>query len=444
LKEKIQENLRLKEELIAAAAKLKVAEQSLALQQAEFAFQRSEYEAELQSVRGSDADLRDEVQRLAKEKTECLHDAERAFRGQLDEALREQQDYVQTLQVQVMHLRSQAVELQAAHETLKDDFHHLQHENQVLQSRLADDQEMAVAKVTSLERRLAAEQQAAAQALEESRNAFQESEKVRASLQCQMHSAEIAMTDLKTNLAIVTDREAMLKKHPKELTNSQTALFAQLAEERERNGQLLAINSQLNIRVDLLQSELKSTRRIIAQIQDNTKHMQMVCFCSPLQRTRIDFLKTIALLYHELTNALFRTGVHCKMPSLLRSVFLAVLFMLRWKENTGNQTEICNHSGALGVFDARPDISPIKVMADLRYQLSALRSNEIDFERRVGLAEATVSEMTTTKAQEHRQLEAAQLKLRSMKKCHQMLHRQFGSFIEFHNALVDPELRPDR
>jgi regulator of replication initiation timing len=64
------------------------------------------------------------------------------LQNQLDEAIHQQRDSLQTLQVQVIQLRSHLVNLQSDHEMLKEDFHRLQQENQTLTHQIADEIEI--------------------------------------------------------------------------------------------------------------------------------------------------------------------------------------------------------------------------------------------------------------------------------------------------------------
>jgi hypothetical protein len=68
-----------------------------------------------------------------------------------------------------------------------------------------------------------------------------------------------------------------------------------------------AESAQLERRSDLPDPELKATRQITAQIQDNTKRTQMVDFCSPLQRRRIDILRGFMIHADALKKVVFAT-----------------------------------------------------------------------------------------------------------------------------------------
>jgi chromosome segregation ATPase len=68
LQAKVNEVLRLKEQLMMVESQLKIAQEQCRLQEAEFAFQRSDYEADIEQLRDREAELLKEVSRVQAEK----------------------------------------------------------------------------------------------------------------------------------------------------------------------------------------------------------------------------------------------------------------------------------------------------------------------------------------------------------------------------------------
>ncbi|MDR2372590.1 MAG: hypothetical protein LBD77_00505 [Bifidobacteriaceae bacterium] len=423
---------------MAISTQLKVAQQELALQAAEFAFQRAEYESEIESLRSTDGNLRDQVLKESKEKAQVLHDAERKFQHQLDEAVRQQRDYMQTLQVQVTRLRSRMVELQSENEVLREEQHRLQRENEILKQEMVDESEIAATKLALLHQLINSEEEKTTQTGGEVRVKLQQFEKERAELQNSLRIAQTTITALKSELAVANHRGDSLNGQLKKLTDGQIDWFERFTEEHEQKLKMQSEAGQLQNTIDILQNELRAQRKRIATIEDNTKHAQMVDYCSPIQRRRIDILKGIEANFSELTKELFDMA-EAKVPSVIRGCVLAMLFVNRWKASVGKKTEICDHRGGLSIFGAVPELAPIKVMALLRKAMAAMRVRLVESERRTEEAEQATTETAAQSAKERRALEAVELQLRSAKKCHRILQKELGSFVEFHDEMVNEQ-----
>ena len=151
---KVQENLMLKEQIIQLQNSLKVVKESMELQAAEFAFQRSEYEYELESAKTIEAELRSALLKASQGKAEIMRDVEEKYRKQIDAGERQRNEYLQNLQGQVTRMRNKLVEMQGENEAIKDDYEKACQANTDLKNQLDDQHEVYTAKVAMLEKHI--------------------------------------------------------------------------------------------------------------------------------------------------------------------------------------------------------------------------------------------------------------------------------------------------
>jgi hypothetical protein len=437
-KEKVQENQQLKEKLIWMSEQLTIAQEKAQFSEAEFAFQRSELESEIESLQKIDQKSRDFFFRQFRDKDNAIREAEARFRQQLESVIQERKDYVQKLQVQVARLRSNLVELQSQNEIVREDNIRLRQANAELADTLSDQKEISDTRISLLEKLVESEQTKAGSLSSAVRLHVQQLEKESIEAQNNLRIANATIDDQRIQHSIAGDREATLNEQLKELTQVHKSLQDQFAEEYQKESQLETLNSQLQNKIDVMETDLKTTRRLMAQIEDNTKYAKSVFYCSPLQRTRIDIFRVLQKCYDELVKAILEIDVPSSKPSRFRSAILTVLLVTRWRKNCEGPAAICDHCGGLVPFESSAKLSPIRLVLRIKNELMGSRASAMVCQERLTQAESIIAGLSETSKIESTTKEAAELKLASERRCNRSLHKQIGSFIRFHNPVVSP------
>jgi DNA repair exonuclease SbcCD ATPase subunit len=434
---KVQEGLRLKEQVIALTQQLKIAQESTNLQAAEFAFQRSEYIAEIDHLKSREIELRSLLIRLSKDKDEYFHDIEEKFSQQIDDTNREKNDFLQTLQVQVTRLRSKLIELQSENEVLTEDLHRVKQSNSVLSNQLQDQKEIYENKIALLEALSQSGEAKSSSSATDFRQKIQNLEKRKVSLENDLKVAQRTISDLTSALALGGDREKLLSKQLSELTDTHAKISSDFAEESRKSGNLRAENAQLQNQIALLQTEVKTVNVLLTQIEDNTRYTRQVSYCSPLQRTRIEILKQIHHEHEKLCTAAFQLPQdNISRIIQIRNIVLAVIFTKRWIRYTKN-TDICDNSGGLRPFEAVSRVSPLQMVVFAKNEIVSLQAHALQMEEKLSDADGRIRDLSRSNGDYNQSSEAAFLQVRTFRKCNRILHKQLNSFAQFHREMLE-------
>jgi hypothetical protein len=268
----------------------------------------------------------------------------------------------------------------------------------------------------------------------------QQFEKELVEVQNHLRVANTTIDDLRSQLSSARDRETILNKQLKDLTQVHKSLQEQFAENHQKQSHLQTLNSQLQHKIDLMEMDLKTTQQRMTRIEDDTKYTRSVFYCSPLQRTRIDIFRVLQRSYDELLKVIFEIDVPSPKPSKLRSAILTVLFVRRWKKNCEEPAAICDHCGGLMPFESKAELSPIRFVVRIKNELIESRAHAIDCQEKLTLAESTIAEMSEASSIESRNKAAAELRLVSERRCNRSLHKQIRSFIRFHNSVARTDM----
>ncbi|OHT01976.1 hypothetical protein TRFO_31053 [Tritrichomonas foetus] len=439
---KIKENLNLKEDLINLQSQLKISQESTRLQEAEYAFQLSEYEAEVQSLRKIEAELRSALAKLSRESDDKVHDIELKFKKELDAHEKEKNDYINSIQSQVSRLRSHLSEYQVQNEIMADDLHKLKQENTDLRNQIDEQKALYENKVQLLENRVKSSESSMTEFSGIMRTNKNKLENQISNLQSQLLTAQRKIADLQSEKQVFDDREDTLNKQIQSLVNEHNLMAEKIAAENAKIGQLKTVNSRLQNRVDLVETENKTLQRLLAQIKDNTKESRSVSFCSPLQRTRIDILKIIENNNKKMTDLAFQLFPEYWTKEIrFRSLVLFVIFAARWRKNTRNDENICDHKGGLSIFAPISEQTSLQLIVRAKNELATSNCLTNDIKVKSNVAEHQITELVDQNKRSNQMQEALALQLRSAKKCNNTLHRQLKSFIKFHDAVFDYEIQ---
>lgn len=439
---KVQENLGLKENLINLEAQLKISKESNLLQESEFAFRVSEYEAEIRSLKKIEEDLRRALSQVNIKNEDSIHDIEMRFKSQLDNQERETKDYILSIKSQVNRLRSALMDMQNKNESLSEDFHRYQQENFDLKNQLEDQKKLYEKKLLLMQNRINSNELSMNEATAAFRDSEQKSKAQIADLQAQLLAAQRRIYELDGQTKIFDDKEQGFNKQIEHLMSEHNSVSEQLANENAQNASLKAENQRLQNRINVLETELKTTQRKLAQIEDNTKESRAVSYCSPLQKTRIDILKLV-----DNYNAKMIELSHQFFPELpfkelvnMRMVILSVLFAIRWKNVTGKESEMFDRKGGLAAFpSSKTELSPIQLLIRAKNELLSFKNASNEIQMQAKESTSRIIELAEDQKKSRQMQEALALKLHSAKKCNDILHHQLNSFIRFHDAVVDYE-----
>ena len=438
---KVQENLMLKEQIIQLQNSLKVVKESMELQAAEFAFQRSEYEYELESAKTIEAELRSALLKASQGKAEIMREVEEKYRKQIDAGERQRNEYLQNLQGQVTRMRNKLVEMQGENEAIKDDYEKACQANTDLKNQLDDQHEVYTAKVAMLEKHIEVLQAETSKVIGELRAKTTDLEKSNAKDENDLRAAQRKIDELGSQLAVAAKNLELREQQTQKLKEEHNKLSTQLAEECTKHGKTRSMNEALQTRINVLETEVKTVNRMMAEIDDKTKAAQAVWYCSPIQRTRIDILKIIHNAYSKLVKQVY--AIYPEIPqreSEFRPVVLMVLFVNRWGANTGNEKEICDHSSGLLPFESRMSFPPGKLLINAKNDVLTCMEVVREQKKEKKKEDRKLANLTDQEIRQLRSAEATSLHLATAKKCNRTLHKQLKSFIEFHKEMTQSDM----
>lgn len=437
-KSKIQENLRLQEQLITNKSQMQVAHETLALQEAEFAFRKSEYEAEIESLKDIEADLRNALARLSKEKEQEIREIKDKFERSLSTSERERRQYVEELQSEVARLRNKINVLENQNEDFKSLNHQLENKNEDLQRRLNEANLASENKLNIIRGYLTSEEQSVAKLNDQLIEQTKVLEKQIYDLQGSLRKANHGIDDLKTQLQISAEREEKLNKQINQLTKENKSISTKYTDENSKCGTLENEIIQLKLQIDSLQTQVKTSDHILHQIKDETAKYRLKSYCSPIQRSRIEILKRIASFEQRIAKETREFyPEHEDYRSQFRSLALFVVFAQRWLNNTRNESNICDHTSGLVPFGTMSVKTPLTLIIEAKSELSTFRCHHQENEYKTLVMAQKIAEMKEKGTNSNQLCEAALLQLTTAKKCNRIMHHQIQSFVKFHEAMVE-------
>ena len=435
---KVKENLNLKEDVINLQSQLKIAQETSKLQEAEYAFRISEYEAEIRNLKQIEDELRKALGRLNQEKEENKQQMEIKIQQQIEEHEREKNDYYEAANAQVSKLRSTITELQGQNEILNDDIHKCKQEILDLQNQLENQKHFYENKLKIVVENMNKSKSAISEVTSSLRSNQVKYEKQIAELEADLLENKSIVSELKCENQILKDKEQTFSQQIQNLLAEHNALNEKIADENTKSGKLRTYVQQLKNRVDIAESEKRSLQRQLIHAEDNVQAKKSVTYCSPLQRARIDIYKIIEDYYNKMikaTNELF-PDVH-NQEIKFRSVILYIIFGYRWLKNTRNEENICDNKGGLIMFSPVNDDTPLYLITRARNDLSTANCITNDIRVKSDVAEHQLSSLITQNKRSKQIQEALTLQLISAKKCNNTLHKQLNSFIAFHDQAME-------
>lgn len=434
---KVQENLMLKEQVIQLESTLKMVRESLELQAAEFAFQRSEYEYELESAKQIEIELRNALLKASQGKAEIMREVEEKYKKQIDDSERQKNEYLQNLQAQVTRMRSKLVEIQGENEAIKEDYDKACQTNTELKNQLEDQHDVYEAKIAMLTKHIDVLHEETTKVITELRAKTTDLEKTNARDQNDLRASQRKVDELTSQLEVANKNLQLKEEQTQRLKEEHAQLSTQLADECSKHGQTRSLNQSLQTRVNVLETEVKTVNRMMAEIDDNTKAAQSVWYCSPLQRTRIGIFKLIQNAHEKLISQVYAMYPEIReKEGELRPVVLAVLFARRWILNTRNEKEICDHGSGLVPFESRMSFPPGKLLINAKNDMLTCMELINERKKEKENEEKKLANLTDQQVRQIRSAEAAALHLATAKRCNKTLHKQLKSFVEFHKAIT--------
>ncbi|KAK8875565.1 hypothetical protein M9Y10_005733 [Tritrichomonas musculus] len=437
---KIKENLDLKENCINLQSQVQIANETNRLQEAEYAFRVIEYEAEIKSLKKIEEELRKALTKASQKNDDSVHDIEIKFRGEIDKLESEKNDYIQSFQAQISRLRSVISELQSQNEILSEDLQRFRQDNINLTGRLEDQKKFYENKTQLLQNHIKTSEDS----INEVSGAFRENqqnyEMKISQLQAQLLAAQRKIDDLQSENQVLSDKEQLLTKQVEKLIEEHNTMSNQIAIENSRNGQIKNENEKLQNQIDMLETDLKSQQMLLSKIEDNTKESRKVYFCSPLQKTRIALFKLIEQYNNQMADVVRQIYPDSNRDLKLRSVVLFVIFARRFLNNTRNESNICDNQGGLAIFSASDKMnSPLQLLVQAKNELTSVKVLLSDLQRKEIENTNQIEELSVKNKRDRAYQEALSIQLNSAKKCNQILHKKFNSFVRFHDAVIDYE-----
>lgn len=434
---KVHENLKLRERVIGLEKELKLAQETITLQSAELAFQRSESEAELESAKRIESDLRRTVAQVSANKSEVVNEIHNQFQRHISETEDQKQAFAHNLQVQVARLRTKFLEVQTENEAIKEDYQKTKHTNTDLISQISDLKQVYESKIALLEQYISTNADENGGALGALRSRNTDLEQENASLKNELRAAKRKIDDVDCQLQVTSEASELQKKQIREVTGHYNELSERLAEESRHVGELKALKETLQTRIDVMDTESKAIKRKLSEMVDVTRLTQSVAFCSPLQRVRIEILKGIARHDVALVTAVREVYPDVQVGGEMRGLALAVVFAMRWAKCTGKTSDICDHSQGLLPFRASGNSAgPKQMLISAKNDVASFR--QLTQESREQLTEAIKERdsLEQRHIQERQTMETARLQLETERRCNRTMHDQLQSFVRFHDEMM--------
>ena len=426
---KIDQNLKMKEKCIDLETKLKLAEEQISLLNAEYSFQRSELQAEIDSLKSIEKDLRQAIIKLTNDKNKQTRNYELKLKSAISAHEQSQKEAFDSFQEEIQKLKEENSNLQVNNEVLQAENRKLSLHNEGLNEHFQSQGDLSQKQIDAVKNHLEGDSEMIANLRNQIIQITSKYEDQNTKLQNDLITEQRKASYLDGQMKIQEERQKQLEKQIAELKRQNEELSEKIIQKGNENGSLQSLVDQMKTEKAVLEMKAHKERQIAIQMQNRLSECDNVSSCSPLMRTRVSLLQTFCkewnLLKHEL---------YGHTDFTLRDLILSIIFTKRWISlHSASQEQpsgIVAPNGALNCFAMT---SP---KVNLHNEIVKLVRRNIELERYVRDFDNTKRELevklSTSKDKNHQkkqEKEAMALKLKTALRCNNMLHKHMKTVI---------------
>ena len=428
-KNKVEQNLQMKEKFIELETKLKMTEEQLSLQTAEFSFRKTELESEIKSLRSIESELRETIINLTNEKNEAIRQSESKLRSAIAAHEISEKEAFDSFQEEIRKLREENANLQVNQEVIAAENRRLTLHNEGLNDHFHNAEELANKRIEVVRDHLEGDSAIIAKLRDQIITLTANYENEKGELNKLLIAEQQKSALYNSELQIALEKQKSLETQAAELKKANDELSTRIVKSASENGMQKTLIEQLKNEKMVLEMKANREKALAIDMENRVNEFRGVSSCSPLLRTRISILKVFDREWNTLKHELVgHTNFNMK------DVLLSVLFTLRWqaqhKAIKEDQQTVFTPEGGLQYFTPRV---PRTMMHTCIKQIA---NHQVELEHKCLEMEAKIYELENhlqasrdKKNRKKQEKEAVSLKLKSAIKCNSLLHKHMKTMI---------------
>ena len=374
---KIQENLALKESFLSFKAQEQFLLEQLQMKEAEFAFQKEQYETEIQCLRQNESELHATIDKLSESKQEDINELRRKLKASISLTDSCSDNYTQSIIQENKRLRFQNEQLQTEVDVLKNSMRIYNHEKD----------------------------------------------------------------DLKSDISIKAERIEKLNNEIQILLNENQKIKQEFQNFRESSGNIETSISVLKAQNTKLQSDLSSKNQELILLNHATDEVRSISYCSAIQRKRINIFKIFAEQQKNIGKMIYDLfPQNFSHLSELRPIVLSVIFALKWKHNTGKPNEICSINGGLTPFQSNKIQTAETLLRFAQSELQNLRTSLKEKNDEINELKSVIKSHEENNLNFQHNRKSIEMQLKFAKKLNNTLHSEITSLMNINDLNVNSQL----
>ena len=322
---KIDQNLKIKEKCIDLETKLKISEEQNSLQRAEFAFQKSELQAEIDSLKTIERDLRQALMKLTNEKNEQIRNYEVRLKTAIESHEKSQKEAFDSFQSEIKKLKEENSNLQVNYEVISAENRRLALHNEGLSEQYQSQGELSQKQIDAVKDHLEGDSEVIGELRNKIIKVTADYEEQNTKLQNDLIGEQRKASYLEGQVKIQEEKLKQLEKQIADLKKQNQDLSEKVIQKGNENGNLQSLVEQMQTEKAVLEMKAHKERQIAIQMENRLKECDSVSSCSSLMRTRVSILQIFCKEWNKLKHEIYG---HSEFS--LRDLILSIIFAKRW------------------------------------------------------------------------------------------------------------------
>lgn len=423
-KNKVDQNLHIKEKCIELQTQLKMTKEQLELQHAEFSFQRSEYLSEIESLKSIEAELRKKIFELTEEKNRVIKSYEIKLQQAITNHENEQKEALEQYNSDLEKLRAENIALQVAQEVIDAENRRLSRQNDELMGHVKSQNEIANKRIEVVKGRLDGDSELISSLRQQIIDITKNYDGQVAELQTKVLEEQTKAGLHYGNLQVAEEKTKNLENQLNILRKRNTDLSNEIIQKTSEISTLSSLVDQLKNEKSVIEIGANKDRQIAVHAENKLSMLDSVSSCSPINRQRINIMKVFVNDWNKVEKDLF---VFTEVR--LRDLIFVVYFAQKWL-NMLSDKAVAN-SGGLGYFKPASRYDLRDVFRRLSRQLQQYKTSQSENAKENEDMRVKLEKVKTKSKRRQVVNEAQALELKTMIKCNNILHR--------HMTLILPE-----
>ncbi|EAY13240.1 hypothetical protein TVAG_463730 [Trichomonas vaginalis G3] len=415
-KNKVDQNLRIKEKCIELQTQLKMTTEQLELQATEFSFQKNELLSQIESLKSIESELRKKIFELTSEKNKTIKQYEIKLQQTVSDHEKEQKESLEQYNSDIEKLRAENVALQVAQEVIDAENRRLSRQNEELMGHVQSQNEIANKRIEVVKGRLDGDSALISSLRQQIIDITKKYDGQVADLQSKVLEEQTKSELHLGNPQLCEEKVKNLENQLNLLRKNNTDLSNDVIQKTNQISSLTSLIDQLKNDKSVLEITANKDRQIAAHATNKLNALDSISSCSSINRQRIDLMK----VFVEEFNSLHKQ-IKMNRDIKLRDVILSVVFAFKWFHSLNN--EVIANTGGLGYFKSNSKTTLMDLFKRVNSEMEYVKASNAATTKEKDLISNKLETVKTKSRKKNVENEAQALELKTMIKCNKMLHR---------------------